>query len=150
MQCQSERGVLEQALGRAERGLQTVWTRARGEADGLVQGMLGLFRRREHDALQAATVQLEQLGVNVDLSEAGDDVGNDLHGCAEATRVRATADSRRRYPAQVGMRLGYLPGPRTAEGVLPRGCGAPSAVGLALLSVCSCSPCPSRCGTCVC
>lgn len=88
VQCQSERGFLEAALGRAEQGLQSVWSRARGEADGMVQGMLRVFRRREHDALQAATVQLEQLGVDVDLNEAGDDVADDLLGCAEDTKTK--------------------------------------------------------------
>ncbi|XP_034237892.1 uncharacterized protein LOC117643217 [Thrips palmi] len=90
VQCESERGFLERVLGRAEQSLQAVWARARGEADGLVQGTVQLFRRREHDALHAASLQLEQLGVDVDLNEAGDDVGDDLYGCAQATKTKYT------------------------------------------------------------
>ncbi|XP_052131548.1 uncharacterized protein LOC113206312 [Frankliniella occidentalis] len=96
---QQQQGILETAVARAQDALRSMWGRARTEADGAVQGVVRGFRRQEHDALLAASVQLEQLGVDVDLTEASEDVDASLVGCAKDTQAkykRLLAQLRRR------------------------------------------------------
>ncbi|KAJ1522882.1 hypothetical protein ONE63_002024 [Megalurothrips usitatus] len=94
--CQAQKfepqpqGSLESLARRAQGALESWWRRARGEADGVVQGVVRGFRQQEQDVLRTATEQLGDLGVNVDLTEAGDNVGYDLSGCAGVTRERYT------------------------------------------------------------
>ncbi|KAK3908366.1 Interference hedgehog [Frankliniella fusca] len=98
--CQREQqGVLEAVLDRAQDALRAAWGRARADADDVVQGVVRGFRRQEHDALHAASVQLEKLGVGVDLTEASDDVDDSVVGCAKETQAkyrRLLAQLRRR------------------------------------------------------
>lgn len=84
---QPETGVLEATALRAQNALQSLWRRARGEADAVVSNVVDGFHRQEHDALTAASLQLEKLGVDLDLNETGDEVEEDVLGCAHAAQV---------------------------------------------------------------